>query len=79
MGIDEEVKKMVKDWFSGLSADIYDAGIQKVVTQYETCLNFMGTMKKNYLSSVIGRDIAGVGFLQVIQFPLPIIPPISPS
>jgi hypothetical protein len=30
MGSDEEVKKMVKDWFSGLAADFYDAGIQKL-------------------------------------------------
>jgi hypothetical protein len=32
MGSDEEVKKMVKDWFSGLVADLHDAGIQKLVT-----------------------------------------------
>jgi histone-lysine N-methyltransferase SETMAR len=32
MGSDEEVKKTVKDWFSGLAADLYDAGIQKLVT-----------------------------------------------
>jgi hypothetical protein len=25
---DEGIKKTVKDWFSGLVADIYDAGIQ---------------------------------------------------
>jgi histone-lysine N-methyltransferase SETMAR len=31
-GSDEEVKKTVKDWFSGLVADIYDVGIQKLVT-----------------------------------------------
>jgi hypothetical protein len=31
MGWDEEMK-MVKDWFSGLVADFYDAGIQKLVT-----------------------------------------------
>jgi hypothetical protein len=28
----EEVKKAVKDWFSGLAADFYNAGIQKLVT-----------------------------------------------
>jgi hypothetical protein len=28
----KEVKKMVKDWFNGLVADFYDAGIQKLVT-----------------------------------------------
>jgi hypothetical protein len=28
---DEEVKKMVNDWFCGLVADFYDAGSQKLV------------------------------------------------
>jgi hypothetical protein len=28
----EEVKKTVKDWFSGLAADFCDAGIQKLIT-----------------------------------------------
>jgi hypothetical protein len=32
MGSDKEVKNMVKDWFSGLMADFYDAGIQKLIT-----------------------------------------------
>jgi histone-lysine N-methyltransferase SETMAR len=31
MRSDEEVK-MIKDWFSGLAADFYNAGIQKLVT-----------------------------------------------
>jgi hypothetical protein len=44
MGSDQEVNKTVKVWFNGLAADFYDAGIQKLVAQYETCLNFMGIM-----------------------------------
>jgi hypothetical protein len=32
IGSDEEVKKTVKDWFTGLATDFYDAGIQKFVT-----------------------------------------------
>jgi hypothetical protein len=28
----EKVKKMVKDWFNGLAADFYDAGLQKLIT-----------------------------------------------
>jgi hypothetical protein len=32
MGSDEEVKKAVKDWFTRLAADFYDAGMQKLVT-----------------------------------------------
>jgi hypothetical protein len=31
MGTDEEVKKTVKDWFSGLAADFYDADTQKLI------------------------------------------------
>jgi hypothetical protein len=38
VGSDEEVKK-VTDWFNGLAADFYDAGIHKLVTQYDKCLN----------------------------------------
>jgi hypothetical protein len=41
-GSDEEVKKTVKDWFNGLAADFYDAGIQKLVTRYDKCLNLHG-------------------------------------
>jgi hypothetical protein len=32
MGSDEEVKKTVKDWFSGLAANFYNASIQKLIT-----------------------------------------------
>jgi hypothetical protein len=32
MGSNEETKKMVKDGFSGLAADFYDADIQKLIT-----------------------------------------------
>jgi hypothetical protein len=41
-GTEEEVKKTVKDWFSGLVANFYDTGIQKLVTQYNKCLNLHG-------------------------------------
>jgi hypothetical protein len=34
----KKLKKTVKDWFNGLAADFYDAGIQKLVTRYK-CLN----------------------------------------
>jgi hypothetical protein len=39
MRSDEEVKKTVKDWFNGLAADFYDAGIQKLVTRYDKCFS----------------------------------------
>jgi hypothetical protein len=35
-------KKTVKDWFSGLAADFCDVDIQKLVTQYDKCLNLHG-------------------------------------
>jgi hypothetical protein len=39
---DEDAKKTVKDWFSGLlEADFYDANIQKLVIRYK-CLNLRG-------------------------------------
>jgi hypothetical protein len=41
MGSNEEVKKTVKDWFNGLAADLYNAGIQKLITQHK-CLNLYG-------------------------------------
>jgi hypothetical protein len=33
MGSNDEVKKTVKDWFNGLAANFYHAGVQKFVTQ----------------------------------------------
>jgi hypothetical protein len=42
MGNDEKVKKTVRDWFNGLAADFYDAGIQKLITRYDKWLNLHG-------------------------------------
>jgi hypothetical protein len=42
MDSDEEVNKTVKDWFSGLAVDFHGAGIQKLVTRYDKCLNLNG-------------------------------------
>jgi hypothetical protein len=41
-GNDENVKKTVRDWFNGLVVDFYDAGIQKLGTRYDKCLNLHG-------------------------------------
>jgi hypothetical protein len=38
-----EVKKAVKDWFSGLVAEICETGIQTLITQYDKCLNLHGS------------------------------------
>jgi hypothetical protein len=40
MHSNEKVKKTVKDWFNGLAPDFYNTGIQKLITQYDKCLNF---------------------------------------
>jgi hypothetical protein len=42
MRSDDDLKKMVKDWFSGLAADFCDAGIQKLVTRCNQCMNIHG-------------------------------------
>jgi hypothetical protein len=42
MGSNEEVKKVVKDWFNELAADFYNVGTQKHSTQYDKCLNLNG-------------------------------------
>jgi hypothetical protein len=36
---DEELKKAVTDRFYGITTEVCDAGIQKLVTQYDKCLN----------------------------------------
>jgi hypothetical protein len=39
---DEEVKEAVNTWFAYEAASFYDAGIQKPVPRYDTCLNSGG-------------------------------------
>jgi histone-lysine N-methyltransferase SETMAR len=39
---DEEVKDAAKEWLNGLAAEVYDEGIQKLVTRYDKCLNVGG-------------------------------------
>jgi histone-lysine N-methyltransferase SETMAR len=36
---DEDVKDAVMEWLNGLAAEVYDEGIQKLVTRYDKCLN----------------------------------------
>jgi hypothetical protein len=38
----DEVKDAVKEWLNGLAAEVYDEGIQKLVTRYDKCLNVGG-------------------------------------
>jgi hypothetical protein len=38
----EEVKDAVKEWLNGLALEVYDEGIQKLVTRCDKCLNVGG-------------------------------------
>jgi hypothetical protein len=42
----DEVKDAVKEWLNGLAAEVYDEGIQKLVTLYNKCLNVGGDYVK---------------------------------
>jgi histone-lysine N-methyltransferase SETMAR len=39
---DEEVNDAVKEWLNGLAAEVYEEGIQKLVTHYDKCLKVGG-------------------------------------
>jgi len=39
---DDEVQDEVKTWFTGLAADFYDSGIQKLVPRLNKCLDNAG-------------------------------------
>jgi hypothetical protein len=39
---DEEVKDAVKEWLNGLVVEVYDKGIQNLITRYDKCLNVGG-------------------------------------
>jgi hypothetical protein len=39
---DETVKDSVNEWLNGLAAEVYDEGVQKLVTRYGKCLNVGG-------------------------------------
>jgi hypothetical protein len=38
----EEVKDAIKEWLNGLAKEVYEEGIQKLVTRYDKCLNVGG-------------------------------------
>jgi histone-lysine N-methyltransferase SETMAR len=46
---DKVVKDAVKEWLNGLAAEVYDEGIQKLVTCYDKCLNVGGDCVEKYL------------------------------
>jgi hypothetical protein len=43
---DDEVKTAVQHWVKTLAADFFDEGIQKLVPQYDKCLNLGGDYVK---------------------------------
>jgi hypothetical protein len=45
----EEVKDAIKKWLNGLVKEVYDEGIQKLVTGYDKCLNGDGKCGEKYL------------------------------
>jgi hypothetical protein len=49
----KKLKRTVKDWFNGLATDFYDAGIQKLVTRNDKCLNIHGDYVKSDLRFVV--------------------------
>jgi hypothetical protein len=46
---DGKVKGAVKEWLNGLAAEVYDEGIQKLVTHYDKCLNVGDDYIEQYL------------------------------
>jgi hypothetical protein len=38
----EEVKDAIKEWLNGLVAEVYDKGIQNLITRHYKCLNVGG-------------------------------------
>jgi hypothetical protein len=67
MSSDEEVKKTIKDWFNGLVADFYDAGIQKLVTWYDKCLNLHGHYVEKWFQ-VCSNDVKQLFLILLIHF-----------
>jgi hypothetical protein len=43
---DDKVKTAVQHWVKTLAADFFDEGIQKLVLQYDICLNLGGSYAK---------------------------------
>jgi hypothetical protein len=46
---DEEAKDSIKEWLNVLAADVYEEGIQKLVTRYDRCLNVGGDCVEKYV------------------------------
>jgi hypothetical protein len=53
VGSNKEVKKTFKDWSTGMAADFYDAGIQKLKRDYaEKCFQVCSDVKYSLLQSI---------------------------
>jgi hypothetical protein len=49
----EEVRDAVKHWVYGLEVEVYDKGIQKLITGYDKCLNAGGDYVEKQLGICI--------------------------
>jgi hypothetical protein len=64
-GSDEEVKKTVKDWFNRLAADLYNVGIQKLITQHK-CLNLLGDYVGKLFNACC-NDVKSIFFILITK------------
>jgi hypothetical protein len=53
---DGEVKDAVKEWLNVLAAEVYDKGIEKLVTRYDKYLNVGGDYVEKNNCSVCNND-----------------------
>jgi len=64
---DENVKDSFKEWLNVLAADVYDEGIQKLITRYDRCLNVGGNCVEKYLR-VCNNDILNLFLFGICFF-----------
>lgn len=65
----EEVKDGFRQWLNVLAAEVYDDGIQKLVTGYDMCLNVDGDYVEKFLR-VCNNDTLNVLNFYLIYFSL---------
>lgn len=64
---EEEAKDSVKEWLNVQAAEVYDEGIQELVTCYDRCLNGGGECVERYLrvcnNDMLNLFLCGVCFV----------------
>jgi hypothetical protein len=66
MGSNEKVKMVAKDWLNGLASNLYDAGIQKLITRNNKCFILHGNYVKKLFR--IFKSSNGLCFLDDLCF-----------